>query len=422
MRNFPTNLNHWLDYISRSHPAEIEMGLERVSKVYQNLNLDALAAKTVIVGGTNGKGSTIAMIASSLKTLGYRVASYTSPHITKYNERVVIDGHEADDASLEAAFAAVERARQSIPLTFFEFGTLAAFYCIAQQQVDVALLEVGLGGRLDAVNIIDADLAIICSVALDHTDWLGDNLDQIGYEKAGIFRHQQAVILGQDLPASVILHAQKMACNSSRFGCEFGCVGAQVFVRHLGQKQVVTMPATTLPMNNIALALQATSQLSEWLPSTHFDLAKCSASIEGLNIQGRLEQVRQSPDVYLDVAHNAHAAKHLAAFLAEQRARGLGVRAVYSSLVDKDAGAVVSELHELVDQWALAPLSVDRAMPVESLHSAVGSFAENVLLFGSIEEAIDASISATARTPFIVLIFGSFHVVEAAKAYFLAYE
>ena len=416
----------WLEYIGQSHPKEIELGLDRVKSVLDKLKLKPLAKKTVVVSGTNGKGSTIAMMAACLSGLGYRIGTYTSPHITNYNERVAINGCFVGDDALMRAFSQVEEARGATPLTYFEFGTLAAFCCFSEQTLDVTLLEVGLGGRLDAVNVIDADLAIICSVALDHVDWLGSDLEGIGYEKAGILRSEQQALLGEQLPDSVYRRADELSCQSYRYGVEFGVISDTAFLTAGDVVFESVLPTLTLPVNNVALALQGAMILHEsfsleaiQVPS---DFNECMSVLDSLVIPGRLEQIKAKPEVFLDVGHNPHAAKHLAAFLSRKKAQGLYVKAVYSSLEDKDTASIAAILAPYVDQWALAPIMTHRAMSGEQLNSEVGKFAENVLSFESFEEALTASLKDDTEHPSLVLIFGSFHVVEAAKAYFLAYE
>src|SRR5690606_560710 len=215
-------LVEWLAYIERQHPRSIEMGLERVRRVAASLGLGRPARRVVTVGGTNGKGSTVAFIEAIAREAGWRVGAYTSPHLLAYNERVRVDGIEADDAALVDAFEAVERARGDVALTYFEYGTLAALWLFERADLDLAILEVGLGGRLDATNLVDPDVAVITTVDLDHQEWLGGDREAIGFEKAGIARAWKPLVLGDDdPPSSVLRHAYAIGASAVRMGCDF---------------------------------------------------------------------------------------------------------------------------------------------------------------------------------------------------------
>ena len=218
----PQTLAEWLEYIERQHPKTIDMGLDRVREVATRMGLKKPAKKVITVGGTNGKGSTVAFIEAIARAAGWKVGAYTSPHLLAYNERVRIDGADAGDADLVAAFEAVEAARGITLLTYFEYGTLAALWLFARSKLDLAILEVGLGGRLDATNLIDSDVAVITTVDLDHQDYLGNDLEAIGFEKAGIARAWKPLVLGDDdPPASVLRHAYAIGANTIRAGCDF---------------------------------------------------------------------------------------------------------------------------------------------------------------------------------------------------------
>ena len=220
--NNALSLAGWLDHIGQQHPNAIELGLERVREVADRLGLHKPAKHVITVGGTNGKGSTVAFIESIARAAGLKVGSYTSPHLLRYNERVRIDGEEVSDTSLVAAFEAVEAARGETTLTYFEFGTLAALWLFQQSALDLVVLEVGLGGRLDAVNVVDPDVAVITTVDIDHTDWLGEDREAIGQEKAGIARPWKPLVLGEiDSPSSVLRHAYAIGANAIRLGSDF---------------------------------------------------------------------------------------------------------------------------------------------------------------------------------------------------------
>ncbi len=413
------SLNDWLDFISRSHPHEIDLGLERVRQVYERLSLPyQSSAYTIVVSGTNGKGSTIAMIEQCLLSLGYSVGTYTSPHISVYNERVRVNGEQISDESLVHAFAEVESVRKDIALTYFEYGTLAAFQCLFTKPLDVVLLEIGLGGRLDAVNVVDGDLAIITSIGIDHVDWLGDDLGQIAREKAGIIRAEKPVLLGENLPVEAAQVAQYLGAPCLTCGSDFGVEGTQVLLRR-GAEQIKFefSQSSTLPRNNIALAMQAIECFTGGCLSD-VQWRECNNKVALLRVPGRLEKVRGVDQVILDVGHNPHAAEFLASHLQALGQPGRKVRAVYSSLEDKDVLGVVQAMKGQVDEWFIAALDVPRAMSLEKLSAEVGKVSQSVLSFATLQDAIRHALPKSVDDNTLVLIFGSFYVVEAAKAYF----
>lgn len=436
-----TTLADWLAYISKAHPAEIEMGLGRIRQVFNLMGLAECAElvqpkQIVVVSGTNGKGSTIALIEAGLLSMGLTVGAYTSPHIQSYNERVKINAKPVSDEKLIAAFSLVEQARKDTTLTYFEFGTLAAFDVLFTAELDVLILEIGLGGRLDAVNIIDADLAIITSVGLDHTDWLGTSLEAIGFEKAGILRPKGQAILGENLPASVYQYAEEIACQSLLINEDFSRHDQNlVLSSHTEKLKFSGFPTIRLPDNNILLALQAIQSISENLVAkslkstkTEFCYPALLEVFSNLVIPGRLEEIKSAKlssthRVFLDVGHNPHAARYLVTFLAQFKVKGGIINAVYSSLADKDVVAVSEILSPVFDTWFIAPLEDERALDITELETAVGVHAKNMLSFLSLHEALDAALTArldhnSTQSPSITLVFGSFYVIEAAKAYF----
>lgn len=424
-----STLNEWLDYIAQSHPSEIELGLDRVRAVYQKMALDRPESKVVIVAGTNGKGSTIALIEAGLSSLGYAVGSYTSPHILHYNERVRLNGRDVKDAQLISAFEQIERARGDIALTYFEFGTLAAIQLLFQANLDVILLEVGLGGRLDAVNIIDADMSIITSIDVDHTDWLGNDVEMIGAEKAGVMRNGQLCLTGENLPNSVYLNAEELSCHLLRCHSDFSIENGILSLKCEDDSvnQFDGFPGLALPVNNILLALQATLLL---VGPENFDYQKVKSGYSRASIPGRLERVCPERDIYLDVGHNPHAAQFLAGFVKQKRAEGMYIEVVYSALADKDVSGVVSALAPYIDRWLVAPLKVDRALELSELLAKVRMHAKNVLSFENTNKALAQACGDFSAERFIepsgqpklVLVFGSFFMIEAAKRYIEAYE
>ncbi|MFA6922156.1 MAG: folylpolyglutamate synthase/dihydrofolate synthase family protein, partial [Gallionella sp.] len=309
----PNTLADWLSYLESLHPKTIALGLERVDKIRQRLNL-APDFPVIVVGGTNGKGSVCAMMESILTAAGYRVGCYTSPHLLHYNERVRIDMQQACDEELCASFGKIEQVRGEIPLTYFEFGTLAAMQLFIDHNVEVAILEVGLGGRLDAVNVFDADCAIVTSVDIDHTDYLGDTIEAIAFEKAGIFRAGRVAIYADSVvPQAIEDHANKIGAVLWSIGREFGftphqgqwdyrsCVGARCSLPHPALRGA-------FQLNNASAVLAALDALRDLLP------VSMDAVRRGLNevqLAGRFQFMPGRPQLILDVAHNPHAARQL---------------------------------------------------------------------------------------------------------------
>ena len=314
-----STLAEWLAHLESLHPKTIALGLERVAEVKARLNLSS-DFPVIIVGGTNGKGSVCAMLEAILHAAGYRVGCYTSPHLLNYNERVRIGKLQASDNELCASFSDIEQARGDIPLTYFEFGTLAAMQLFISHQVDVAILEVGLGGRLDAVNVFDADCAVVTSVDIDHTDYLGETREEIAFEKAGIFRQGRVAICSDnDVPEALAAHAQKI-------GAELWCIGREFgYATHQGQwdyrsREVarMAMPYPALrggfQLSNASAVLAALDAVRERLPVS---MAAIRRGLTEVQLAGRFQFVPGKPQLILDVAHNPHAARTLAKNLAD---------------------------------------------------------------------------------------------------------
>ena len=433
------SLSQWLDYISSTHPSEIEMGLDRVKSVFLKLPANHSQAKIVLVAGTNGKGSTIAMLEASLLVLGYKVGAYTSPHILAYNERIRVNAIDVIDSELISAFEAVELARETTALTYFEYGTLAALDILLAKDLDVILLEIGLGGRLDAVNIVDPDLCIITSVALDHTDWLGDTVEQIGSEKAGILRQKSLFIGGEQLPDSVHEKSKGLLCQSLICRNDFNVLRDDdqetVQLVHAGQRIICRgFPDTRLPENNMLISLQATvclfSLMNPGEVFTQSAYRQIKKTIEPVSIPGRLEHVLQTDqhDVFLDVGHNPHAAVYLKDFLTQYADSGAAVQIVYSALLDKDVLGVLKHLSPVVNRCVLMQLDCDRAMPLQELAIlALESGLECIESFSDVNEAFRYALSypqtfSQSQVRVVTLILGSFFMVEAAKRFLEAYD
>ena len=311
------DLSQWLEYIQRQHPESIELGLDRVREVATRLGLGRPAAQVITVAGTNGKGSTVAFIEAIARAGGWKVGAYTSPHLLRYNERVRIEAEEVADDALVAAFAVVEAARVDTPLTYFEFGTLAALWLFQRASLDLVVLEVGLGGRLDAVNLVDADVAVVTTVDIDHTGWLGSDRESIGREKAGIARAWKPLVLGEvDPPSSVLRHAYAIGANAIRLGSDFfhePVDAAHWRWREVGAELRLPAPRLAAPPQraNASTAIAALRALPRALPEAAFAQGVATATLPG-----RLQCLqRDGVEIVLDVAHNPQAARELAAWL-----------------------------------------------------------------------------------------------------------
>ncbi|MEB0093318.1 bifunctional tetrahydrofolate synthase/dihydrofolate synthase [Pseudomonas sp. CCI4.2] len=409
-------LGDWLAYLEQLHPTAIDMGLERSQQVSQALGLTRPAPRVITVTGTNGKGSTCAFIASLIQAQGLKVGVYSSPHLLRYNERVQVQGVEATDDELCEAFAAVEAARGDVSLTYFEMGTLAAFWLFERAALDAVVLEIGLGGRLDTVNIVDADLALVTSIGVDHADWLGDTRESVAFEKAGIFREGRPVLCGDiDPPAPLLNRAKELNCPFLLRGRDFDLdVSDSVWQwrghNALGQSiELHDLPLLDLPMENAALALQAYALLD-----LSWDFEKIRAALSSTRMIGRLDRRQinwhgKSLKLMLDVGHNPHAAHYLAQRLAARPVSGKRL-AVFGLLSDKDLAGVLTELTSSVQAWAVAPLPTPRSYAVSDVQAALQNLGANVTSYSSIALALDAQCAnATAEDE--ILLFGSFYSV-----------
>lgn len=400
-------LDDWLARIERLHPQEIELGLERVRKVAESLAVLHFACPVLTVAGTNGKGSTVTLMEQLARAAGFRTGLYTSPHILYFNERVRINGVAVDDDDLCRAFEAVEAARADVALTYFEFTTLAALWLFQGAGLDLLILEVGLGGRLDAVNIVDPDVAVITSIGLDHQDWLGDDREQIAREKAGILRAGRPLLFAAlDMPAAIAECASVSGANLLRAGVEFGSSADAVYWQQDGQLQHCQTSDVPLGRDNLAGAVQALSLVGR--------LPENIAAVAGqARLAGRCQQVhKDGVDWYLDIGHNREALQRFLTMLPSPAGRR---RAVFAMLADKPAEAVVSDFLEAVDDWYLASLSGSRGRSATSL-AALFPACRQVHCFESVAEAVQ-SVRQELGAGDQVIVFGSFHTVaEAALA------
>jgi dihydrofolate synthase/folylpolyglutamate synthase len=356
------SLDGWLAHIERLHPATIELGLDRVRGVAKRLELE-LSCIVVTVGGTNGKGSTCAMLEAILLEAGYRVGTYTSPHLVDFVERARVNGVPADPDVLAAHFEAVEAARGEVPLTYFEFSTLAILRLFQRSGLDVAILEVGLGGRLDAVNIVDADCAIVTSIDIDHADWLGETREAIGFEKAHIFRPGRAAICSDPVPPkSLIEHARIIGADLRLFGRDFNYAGDRQQWSWAGRtlrRNAMAYPALrgVNQLLNASGVLAALEALGDRLPVSQQAVRQGFAVVE---LPGRFQVLPGQPAIVLDVAHNPHAAAHLASNL-DNMGFFPFTYAVFGIMRDKDVDAVIAALKDRVDHWLVAALPGARA-------------------------------------------------------------
>ncbi|MDO9466870.1 MAG: bifunctional tetrahydrofolate synthase/dihydrofolate synthase [Thiobacillus sp.] len=405
----------WLARLELLHPSAIELGLGRVRRVRDALGL-APAFPLLVVGGTNGKGSTCAYLEAILTAAGYKTGLYTSPHLLRYNERVRIAGTEASDAELVAAFEKIDAARGDTSLTYFEFGTLGAMLQFIDAGVDVAILEVGLGGRLDAVNVFDADAAIVTGVDLDHMEYLGDTREAIGFEKAGIFRAgRPALCADPDPPTRLLAHARDI-------GADLRCIGRDFSAQRAGDRWTfqggaahwldLPLPAMAgaIQLRNAAGALAALDAVRERLPVSE---AAIRQGLAAARLPGRFQRIAQAPEVIVDVAHNPEAARALAATLRAQPAVGRTL-AVVGMLADKDAAEVLAALSGEIDAWWTCTPATPRARDAAALAAVLReqAGAVPVRVQPDVNTALAEARGAT-REGDRILVFGSFYTVAA---------
>lgn len=417
-------LAEWLAWQETLHVSSIDLGLERVANVAARMQLLQPDFPVITVAGTNGKGSTVALLTSILDSAGYQVGAYTSPHILRYNERITLNNLPVEDGLLVEAFTAIELARDASSLTYFEFGTLAAMWIFAHTKVDVAVLEVGLGGRLDATNLWDADVAIITSIGIDHVEWLGHTREAIGREKAGIARAGKPLVCGDPHPPNSIHEvAAEKGAELIQLGKDFTLeqLTAQQFsVRLKPVSPAMDMYWQNLPLpslqgqvqlHNATCAIIALFCLTARLPQVN--LPALQKGIVNATIAGRLQKLQNQPDVWIDVAHNPHAAENLAYWLKNNPITGK-TYVIFSILADKDIAGVIYPLQDKVDEWHLFPLDSPRAASLSVLQSAfVSANVHNFRVYSDINHAWATLITQIATIDRVV-IFGSFLVVSKA--------
>jgi len=413
----PTALADWLAYIERQHPKSIELGLDRVREVAVRMRLARPARQVVTVAGTNGKGSTVAFLESIARAAGWKVGAYTSPHLLAYNERVRIDGADAADDALVAAFDAVEAARGDTPLTYFEYGTLAALWLFQRNDLDLAVLEVGLGGRLDAVNLVDADVAVITTVDLDHQDWLGNDREAIGGEKVGIARAGRPLVLGEDDPPSSVLgRAYAIGASAIRAGCDFffePLEDARWQWREVGYEIDLPTPRLAAPaqLRNAATAIAALRALAEEIPDAAY-----AQGVADAQLAGRMQRfTRDGVDIVVDVAHNPQAARDLATWLQRTPPTGRTL-AVFAALGDKDIAGIVAAVAGGIDAWFVSGLADagPRGMAVADFVARLAGTASAAATPAADAATAIATACARARPGDRIVVFGSFYTAAAA--------
>jgi dihydrofolate synthase/folylpolyglutamate synthase len=407
-----TTLSQWLHYLESQHHQAIDMGLARVQKVAQAANILNLHCPVITVAGTNGKGSTVATLTAIYCAAGYQVGTYTSPHITYFNERIALNAQMARDEVLINAFEYLEqvRAQTNISLTYFEFTTLAAFYIFQQAKLDVVILEVGLGGRLDAVNLIDADVAVVTSIGIDHVDWLGDTREAISFEKAGIFRANKPAVYGEaNPPQPLIDHAAQLQTPLYIKQRDFSIEIQDDSWTWCGMgKQYRYLPKPQLAYDNVATALAAIT-----LAPLVVSQEAIVTGVKNAQLAGRAEHfLYNGKQIILDVAHNPHGAAFFMQQLSVSRGKTF---AVFAMLADKDIAGTISACVGRIDQWFVSSLDVPRGA---SANSIVPLLQDNGMYIGGIYHTVAAAMRVACQTAQVgdsILVFGSFYTVAAAK-------
>ena len=422
-----SSLESWLQYISSVHPREIELGLGRTQRVAANLGLGKPAPLVVTVAGTNGKGSCVATMEAILQQAGFKTGCYTSPHIHAFNERIRIDASNVSDEPLIAAFEAIDEARKNETLSYFEFATLAGLYLMRKSNVEVALLEVGLGGRLDAVNIVDADVAVISSIGIDHTDWLGNDIESIAAEKAGIMRRNSPTVFGGEHPPNAIIRRAKeldspLLVSGHDFHADQDASNGTWRWRGRDREAVAVnwpnLPTPSLMLGNVTASLQALKLLPLSL-----GVEPVAAALSGLGLAGRFDKRRDLGNgraIILDVAHNPDAMRQLSISLHSYTSQNQGagrIAAVLAVMSDKDVIGMITALEYCVDIWYIAQVDEGRTMAADEVAQTmkimgIASDQGHIYQFDSVKSAYRAACDQTEAED-TVLVTGSFFTVAA---------
>lgn len=412
------SLETWLSYLEQSHFKPIDMGLERIQGVASALNLLKPAPYVITVAGTNGKGSTCRLLEVALLNAGYRVGVYSSPHLIRYNERVRIQGQQLPDHAHVASFAHIEQ-HKTASLTYFEFSTLSALHLFQQANLDVVILEVGLGGRLDATNIVDPNFAVITSIDIDHVDFLGDNREQIGQEKAGIFRPNIPVVIGEpDCPQSILEQVEKLNCQKFQRNVEWHISPKSDRLQWQLGSQQFDLPLPKIPVPNVGTAVAVLRHLPFEVSFEAIHAAVANAQMPA-RFQLLTEQdfakfhgIPPLARVIIDVGHNPHAARYLAERLTEQKSPESKIYGVFSALVDKDLSGIVEPLASLIDEWHCAGLAGYRGQSGEAVQHKLQIALPQAVSFAydNVPQAAE-KLFKKAEKEDLILVFGSFHTV-----------
>jgi dihydrofolate synthase/folylpolyglutamate synthase len=422
MPRFDT-LDGWLQWQESLHPRTIDLGLERATRVFGKLKTDKSAPLTITVAGTNGKGSCIAFLEAIYRAQGYRVGSYTSPHLLRYNERIRINGQPVSEALICQSFERIDEARQQTTLSYFEFSTLAALDIFARADLDIQLLEVGLGGRLDAVNIIDTDLAVVTTICIDHVDWLGETREAIGREKAGIFRPATPVVVGdREPPQSLLEVARNIHAPLHRIGVDFDYQRLKNdWVWQFNAQQKESLPLPALPgehqLGNASTVITAVEVLKPRIPVSDSAIRQ---GLQQASLPGRFQFIEGEIPILLDVAHNPQAVKTLKTYI-QQSFGQTTIHAVFSMMQDKDIIQVVDIIKDQVTDWTLAPLNNPRAASEDVMleHFRQCQVKSVSAGFNHFAEAFEHAQSH-AKPGDLILVFGSFFLVSEFLSYYQA--
>ena len=420
MKEYPNNLQEWLDWQQTLHPQNIDFKLERIKSVYKKLNIKNVADKVIIVAGTNGKGSTVAILESILFENNFSVGTFTSPHIKRYNERIKIDKEEVTSAELIESFQMIDKLRGKTTLTYFEFATLTAFYLFNKKNLDYVILEVGLGGRLDATNIIDSDLSIITSIGIDHTEFLGTTIDSIALEKAGVMRPFASCIYADQNPPSVLLsYAKKNGSNFLYNQNDFFTKilsNTWTWKSNLGKELILPL----LPLkgdfqyNHAAAALQALEIIE---PTILENTKLLNNGITNISLMGRYQRISSNPEIIIDVAHNADSAKKLMDNLNKESKKN--TIAVIGVLKDKDIYSLIKPMINNVDKWYCGTINSERGMNSDEIKTRMSSAIneEDIKTFNSIDEACSRAMASLGKNDRLI-VYGSFYTISEFLDYY----
>ncbi len=415
------SLQAWLNWQEQFHPRLIDLGLERVTEVFNKLHPVYTKPLTIIVGGTNGKGSCIAFLEAIYKAQGYKVGAYTSPEIIHYRERIKINGKAVSDEMICEAFARIDSVRSDVSLSYFEFGTLAAIDIFVRANLDIQLLEVGLGGRLDAVNIIDADVSLISSICIDHVDWLGGTREAIGLEKAGIFRANKPAIIGDNNPPSSLINAGKekqtlLRCINQDFNYQ---LNTKEWHWQSPTQNYIHLPKPALKgqhqFNNASSVLMAITELQPYLAVNKKAIEQ---GLKNTRLLGRFQLIEGKLPILLDVGHNPQAVEMLADYLTTYF-KNKKIHAIFAIMKDKDISAIIDIMSHVVSDWFISPIKNPRAVSKTILQELFIQKNISNVVFGFQDfKAAFTAAKQNAKKDELILIFGSFFLVSEYLAEF----